>query len=386
MRRIDLTAVGLALGVLCWFAHVPAGAQAAAGGGEQAVATAFHQKLVDQYMHNDWAELEASLKASAKHTRYLTATQRTDVTYIRKAYRQHRPSWWKSTKSSKNISFRATIWGKPFMANYMPSGMMGVQYPVDIDERTGKFRVIVSWQPHKIDSTKESDSSYERSHLLTEGDHAECTVWHELGHNYVTECLPASQIMAIYRKYHLLLESLQEFYADMTALYHCGPQGRKATLFIRQMELRWNDVDDSHTRAAHAIGSWLLAHVLMDKAKWPSFRLPTRAPTKDVERSTILYMYQHLHPDYTLQEDRALRELAGRLVRTQGASVLRKKGLISLPNGLAFQLLTADDTANQVKRDAWVKERLTKAIASGQVTKAVGLKSHPRKFRIKVAW
>jgi len=387
MRRITWAASLIAVGMLWGPAARPAAAQAAPGGADARLAAQrFYGKLVDEYLHSDWAEFDESMKEQAKHTPFLTTEQASDVTYMRQAGAEYRPSWWKYTRSSKNVSFTARIWGKSFKANYMPTGMLGVQMPVGIDERTGRFQIIVSWQPHMVDSTKPREDEYEKAHRLTEGDHSECTVWHELGHNYVSECLPAAQIMALYQNYHLLLESLQEFYADMTALYHCSPQGRKATLFIRTFELRWNDVDDPHTRAAHAIGSLLLSNILSDVTQWPSFRLPTEVPATDVERNAILYMYKHVDPGYTLAEDRALREFVGQYIRKQGGNVLRKKGQLDLPNGLQFKLLTSEDRVNQPPRDAWVKAQLEKAIASGQIKKTEGTKGHPRPFRINVAW
>ena len=388
MRRIRWSVVSLIVAALCCSAAPPAAAQGAAGGEAdlKLAAESYFEKITDQYMHSDLAEFEASLKLYSRHARHLTGPQRADVTYMRGACKEYRPAWWKYTKYSKNITFTATIWDRSFKANYMPSEMMGFQMPVGIDERTGRFQVVVSWQPHKVDSPEEYEGRYEKAHRLTEGDVAEAIVWHELGHNYITQGLHASLIIKLYSDHRLLFQALQEFYADMTAMYHCSPQGRKATMMIRTPELSWNDVNDPHMRAAHAIGAYLLANVLADVSAWPSFRLPTKVPTEGVERNTILYMYQHIDPRYTLAEDRALREMVGKFLRTQGASILRKHGTVRLPSGQEFILTTAQDRANQAQRDAWVKAELEKAIASGLVKKADDLKGHPKRFRIKVPW
>jgi len=367
----------------------PAGrtaAQAAGGEDPKVAAARYYDLLLDQYMHSQWAEFEKAVKQSSTHQRHLTAEQRGDLAYMRKTYAEFRPSWWKYTKASKNTTFTAQIWGKSFKANYMPSEFLGFQVPVGIDERTGRFQILVTWQPHLVNSTKLLDDEGAKPHRLTEGDLAEAIVWHELGHNYVTQSFPASQVMALYDNYSLLFSALQEYYADMTALYHCTPQGRKATLTLRVPDLRWNDVNDSHVRGAHAIGSWILATVLSDLSQWPSFHLPTKVADKEIERETILYMYQHIDPQYSLAEDRALREMIGKFMRTHGASVLRKKGTLSLPSGLEFKIMTAEDRQNQAQRDAWVKTQLEKAIASGQVTKYAATKGHPKRFRIRTSW
>ena len=393
MSRTEYSALLLAFGALFVVAAGPAGAQSAASGDEAKADTqAIYDDVVDQYMHSNWGEFQTSMKSLVKHSRHLTAEQRSEIGYMRRALKDFRPKWWDNTKSSKNISFDAEIWGKAIKANYMPSEVTGMEFPVDIDERTGRFRTIVTWQPHKVDSTKPlldrwgDSSSLHQAHQLTEGDLAEAIVWHELGHNYVTQGLPATQVIKLYQDYRLLFSALQEFYADMTALYHCSPQGRKTTMLLRTTELRWNDVNDPHVRAAHGIAAWVLAHVLSDVEKWPSFRLPDKVPQKDVEQTTMLYMYKNIDPGYTLAEDRALRDMVGRFIRTKGADILRKKGAFKLPNGLEFKIMTAEDRANQTKRDAWIKEHLEKAIASGLIKKGGNLRGHPKRFRIKVAW
>jgi hypothetical protein len=325
----------------------------------------FYDKLVQQYMQSHLTELDASLKETRAHDAEMSADQKADIAYIRKAAGEYRPAWWKNTLSSKNITFTATIWGKAFKANFMPSEALGGE--MSEPDENGRILTVVTWQPHLVNSAKPLEGEREEAHKLLECDEGEAIVWHELGHNYVAQSLPPDQVKKLYTEYRLLFSALQEFYADMTALYHCSPQGRKAVLMVRTPGLDWNEVNDPHCRAANAIGAWILAQVLAEPAKWPSFRLPAKLPKADVERRVILFMYRHLDTAYSLDEDRNFRESVASFMRTKGASVLKKKGTVTLNNNLDFKLMTAEDRELQTKRDAWVSAELTKGIAAGTI-------------------
>ncbi len=361
----------------------------AAGTNSEEVATveaqSCYEQLVDTYMHFEAKAWDAAYKESLKFNRDFTAKQRADISYMRRAAQEYRPDWWKFAKSSSSVSFLATVWGKPFTANYRPSEGLGYSGIFDFDE-AGRPVIVLTWQPHVVDSTKALEGDAAAAHQMKEGDEAEAIIWHELGHNYVTLGFDRNQLYDFYMKYRILYNSLQEFYADTTALYHCSPPGRKATLLIRISGLSWNEVNDPHVRGSMGIGSYLLANILSDPAKWPSFHLPTTVPEADPERKCILYMYEHLDPGYTLDEDRNLRELMGNLFRKQGASIFRSKGTISLPNKLEYKITPSEDRDAQVKRDTWVATELKKAIASGVVTKVHATSGHPKRFRLKPVW
>jgi len=344
-----------------------------------------YEQLVDTYLHFEAKAWDAACKASLKYTGSFTAQQRSDVAYMRKAALEYRPDWWKNTKSSTSVSFPAVIWGKTITANYMPSGALGGEGLI-YDPVTEKLHVVVTWQPHMVDSTKVLEGDAAAAHQMTEGNEAEAIIWHELGHNYVTLGFDEDQLRDLYTKYQILYMSLQEFYADMTALYHCSPPGRKASFLIRVPSFHWNNVNDEHVRGALGIGSYLLANILSDPAKWPSFHLPTAVPETDPERKCILYMYEHLDPQYTLEEDRNLRELVGKLIHAQGAAIFRSKGTIPLPNRLEYKMTPSEDRDLQVKRDAWVAATLKKAIDSGAVTRIQATGGHPKRFRLKPVW
>jgi opacity protein-like surface antigen len=323
-----------------------------------------YSKILAAYMKSDWDVMNEELKVSGKHTAFLTPAQRGDISYIRTTAPEYRPSWWAEGKKTSNVSFGAKIWGKTFTANYMPSEEFGMEMPVG--EKNGQLLVVVSWKPSLLDNPKEVQVYLGKSWGLTRGDLGESMMWHELGHNYISLSLTLAQVKDLYENHSLLYSHLQEFYADMTSLYHCSPHARLVTLMIRIDSIDMDSEDEAHTRAGRAIGSLLLSTFLAEPAKWPSIHFPAAVPDKEIERKTMLYVYQHLDPAWSLAEDKALRELVQKFIMTKGDSVLRSRGEVPLANNLSYKLMVSEDRDLQKKRDTWVAAQLKKAIDAGR--------------------
>ena len=136
-------------------------------------------------------------------------------------------------------------------------------------------------------------------------------------------------------------------------------------LLMRLWDLEMYNRREGHTRMAHGIGALLLSHFLAEPEKWPSIHFPPTVPKEKIELNTIMYVYEHIDANWTLAEDRALRELVRQYVRRHGESVLRRKGEVPLANKLTYRLMFVDDRPHQAKRDQWVKEELAKLIKSG---------------------
>lgn len=333
----------------------------------QAAAQEAYAKIVADYLKGEWPAFNDEMKVSGKHSRFLTPAQRQDLVYMRTAAPEFRPPWWDNCKKTSNVSFTAKIWGREFAANYMPSELLGMQAPVGI--LNGKLIVVVSWKPSLVDNPKAVDGYMAKRFNLTRGDLGEAMVWHELGHNYISLNLPLNAVIELYNDHSLLFAHLQEFYADMTALYHAGPKARLTTLLFRIDAIEEDSEDECHARSAMAIASLLLANILPDLSKWPSVHLPPAVPDKDVERQTALYVYDHLDPNWSLGEDKALREIVKKFIFDKGEQVLRGKGDVQLPNRLSYKLMASEDRDWQKKRDAWVAEQLKKAIDAGRADK-----------------
>jgi len=342
---------------------------------EKTPAQIWRDDLIKVYLSANWVEYDKLIKKSPKHMGRLKGKERKTVLDIRSAVRVHRPKWWKKCRSSSNVSFKVKMWKRRFPANYMPTGILGVQAPIDIV--SGRLVIIVSWRPTHVDSKKKFSNEKMREdygltvhgaedHNFTMGTMAETIVWHELGHNFVSISMPASRIIKFYMNHTALYSHLQELFADMTALYHASPPSRLFTLMFRRGCLKDYDDMECHTRGAHAIGAILLARVLEEPEKWPSLHFPGKVPEKDIERNTIIYMYRHIDPKWTIEEDVNLRDLVNKWLLRRGDYALKSKGKLILPNKKIFWIMATDDRDEQPKRDAWVKEKLEAMIKSGR--------------------
>lgn len=336
---------------------------------KQAEAAECFQKLQAAYMNNKWDELKDLFRSSGRYLRLMDRDQQKLVLYMRKSVREFRPRWWKNTKSASNVSFRAGIWRRNFMANYMPSDMLGAQAPVGI--RDGKILVIVSWRPTMVDNPEPAGGALAKMHGVTKGDLGEVIVWHELGHNYITNFLPLKHVIILYNDHNILFHHLQEFYADMTSLYHCSPKARLTILMFRLNNLDSGDETCAHARMSYGIGSLLLSEWMQNPDDWPSVHFPAEVPENDVEKSTIMYVYENFDPNWTVKEDKALREMTLDFIRRRGESVLRSKGVVPLHNGLEFNLIESQDREAKVKRDKWVAQKLKALIKAGRADEPI---------------
>jgi hypothetical protein len=325
------------------------------------------RRIIDLYLASKWAPLEAELKNSVRHFNNMSQTMRQDVTYIRQMFAECRPAWWRQCRSSSNVSFEAEMWGRKFMANYTPADMLGMSGPVGI--KNGKILCVVSWDPTKVDNPDPLEGELAKKFGLTRADLAEMIVWHELGHNYVTTFLPVDTVLQLYSDHEMLFHHLQEFYADLTSIYHCGPKARRGILLSRIDELTYYRDAEEHTRASHAIGALLLAEVLNDPARFPAFHLPGKVPEQKPELNTIIYMYEHMDLNWTLAQDRAMKDIVRNFLTKYGEQVLRRRGEVPLASKLTFMLPAGDDRDIQPKRDQWVTQQLTKAIQAGKADK-----------------
>ena len=340
---------------------------------QQKAAAEWYGKMVKAYMEADWTTFDEENKLFTKHSRGLTKEQRDDIAYVRGAAVSHRPTWWHRCRSSENVSFKASIWNKPFTANYMPSEMLGAMAPVGI--QNGKLMVIVSWRPNYVDDPKKYSNDNQmgvyiedaEKHKFTMAQMAEAIVWHELGHNYVSISLPLKHVITLYDRYGMLYTHMQEFFADLTALYHVSPPARVFLLKMRQGGFRHYDDAEPHTRGcSHGIGSLLLSKIMKEKEKWPSFHMPGKVPDENIERNVILYMYDQLPDRLTFHEERELREWLGKWARSKGNAVLRSKGKVQLENGQQYAIMANDDREYQPKRDQWVKAKIEELIKNKQ--------------------
>ncbi len=344
---------------------------------EKAEAQLAYQQLADAYLNNDWDALPELFQATRRHQRLFDREQRNDVTYIRRNMNEFQPKWWGKCASASNISFKAEIWNRPLTANYMPTRTLGAQSV----QAEGKYRknrrgeyepvvtklnVILTWKPGLINSATPGTGKLAEVHDIKLGDLGEVIVWHELGHCYITNYLPMQHVVELYNDHTMLFNHLQEFYADLTALHHASPRARRVAVMLRLEGLDRYDDSEQHARASHAIGSLILHEALANPDAWPSFHFPPSVPKQQVELNTIIYLYEHMDPKWTVSEARALRELAGDFISKSGEKTLRARGVLPLPGKLKFSLMAGQDHRHQAARDAFVTKQLESLIASGR--------------------
>jgi hypothetical protein len=349
--------------VLCLGGMLP-GVEARATADEQAPPQSY-TKAVETFMEGAEArELYSLVREAFRDARDLNREQREHLVEIRRRADDVRPDWWENAKSPSNISFRASMWGKSFTANYYPSEMMGVQAPIGM--RGNRLIIIVSWRPSYVDNPRPLGGWLAEKHGLTRGDLGEVIVWHELGHNYISMHLSARDNLTLYRNHRLLYSHVQEFYADLTALRHASAGAARTALMFRLRELTHYEGRAPHTRAAHALGALMLTEWLEHPDDWPMVHFPPEVPEQQVELNAIRYIYQHFEPEWSVGEYFRLHDFLDHWVRRHGDRVLRGRGHVRLPNGLEMHLIEPRDREAQAERDAWVAAKLRSIIDAGR--------------------
>ena len=344
---------------------------------EREEAEALYAEYSEAYLSGKMDEVQEMYRKMRTKQRFLSRDKQQAIRHMNEKAPEYRPRWWKGTKKQEKNSFKAEIWGRDFYANYVPTRELGLQavFPKEeFNRETGEFEVVdliilVTWKPLMVDSTEPAKGKLAEIHNYTLGDIAEVIVWHELGHNYLTETISTKNNIELYDRYSELYSTMHEYFADMAAIYHGKPQARKMAIQFRLEELDYYTEDSSHCRGAHGIGSIIITDMLMNPEKWPSVRFPPAVPEKQVELNTIIYIYEHLPPKLTAEEDVRLQGLAEEFVLKRGEKTFKAKGEIPLPNRLKFNLMVGEDRENQAKRDAWVRGKLGELISDGRADK-----------------
>lgn len=333
--------------------------------------------LESAYLDNKMDQVQKLYNEKRVLLRHLPREKQLTARYMDTKAPGYRPSWWKGTKKQEKNSFKAKIWGKNFWANYVPTRELGLQtvYPqTEYNRKTNSYEVVdliilVTWKPLMVDSTDPAEGKLSEMHGYTLGDIAEVIVWHELGHNYMTEAISTKDNVTLYDRYSDLYSTLHEHYADLAAIYHGTPRSRKVAIQFRLDELDYYTRDSSHCRGAHGIGAIIIADMLTNPDKWPSVHFPPDVPKQQAELNTIIYIYEHLPAKWTAEEDIRLQELAETYVMKHGKRTFKSKGEFTLPSKLKFALMIGEDLGHQAKRDKWVIGKIEELIADGRADK-----------------
>ena len=318
-----------------------------------------YDKVAEAYLNSQWAELKQAQIEAASHARGFTPPQRIDIAYIRKTAPEFCPPWWKLCKSTTPTQIRPTIWGREVTVSFVPASKPDTSTQLD----SGKRTITVNWNPSLIDSLKPVEGTLGLRHKLTTGDMGEVVVWQQLGLSYISAFLPTNTLVTLYKENRHLYEHLQAFYGNLTGLYHCSPKARRLGMLLHGDILAGNrESSEGGVRACRAISAMFTSMVLADPKKWPSINLPFSVPPENIEAKTGAYLYSNVEPTWTVAEDKAFRDAVRDMFRNNGDRALRNRGAILLPNRMGFMLMEPDDRQLKVKREAWIKARLEKAI------------------------
>jgi len=361
------------------------------------------EKLYDQmgqlYMQNKMDQVQALGKQIRLQQGVLSREQQDNIRHMTQAAAEYPPKWWAGTGKQDKNSFQAEIWGRKFWANYVPSSELGVQFiepEYGWNRRTNEYEIVkinifVTWKPLMVNSPDPAKGRLAVENGYTLGDIAETIVWHELGHNYITEQVTLAANIELYTNYANLYSTIHEYYADMTALAHASPKARRIMLQFRLDGLDYYTGDESHCRASHGVGSLVIVDMLENPDKWPSVHFPPKVPEKQIELNTMIYIYENLETTWTMEEDVRLQKLVQDYMKKNGETTFKRKGEVQLPNGLKMKLMIGEDQENQEQRDTWVYDKLNKLIESGRADdiKVVGkyeppLRDHKRERNLAI--
>ena len=358
--------LGVAAGVM--FLSAPAAAQDAAQDARERAAAAkaakeaearqaaqdCYDQIVTAYLDSDWAKTDQALAGYGKHSLRMTPEQKKDIAYLRTTMPEYRPTWWKYCRSTSNTTFRAKNWGKMTTVRFVPAEKNTWQASIE----HGRLTMKLSWNPKFVDNTDPMTGNLAEMHGFQMRHLGEVMVWHQLGYDFMPTALPASQVTALYNGHKMLFDHLQEFYAWSTAMYHASPKARRLSMIVQLDALRGKS-SEADKRGAIALGALIVSEILAEPEKWPSVRFQGKAAEKDAELHAIIHIYERITTDWTLAEDRALRDLIGTYFRKNAANVLRKKGEVPLlRRGLCVKLVEADDLEWRPKREAWIAARI----------------------------
>jgi hypothetical protein len=115
--------------------------------------------------------------------------------------------------------------------------------------------------------------------------------------------------------------------------------------------------------------------------------LPATVPKEDVERNTLIYLYENWDKYWTLGEDQALREMYDKFLQKNGKKVLQYRGTFTMDNKIKFSLTVSEDRAFQQERDKWVAEKLYGLIKKGRADapKSIQESTGPKILTVKTS-
>ncbi|MBM4018388.1 MAG: hypothetical protein FJ288_08705 [Planctomycetes bacterium] len=332
-------------------ARTSPGSGAGPAGGAAAASGDLADRIVAAYMDGQWSDLEQALALPPSALTGLAPARQADVAYVRQAWAECRPPWWKLCKAGRKTPFQPAVWGRTLSAVYDPAAKSSVE----LKGGDPKPTLVFAWPAADMESAEPAEYGF------LKGDLAGLGLWYNLGTGAAWAAMPAQSLLGLDEKGRLRLSLYSDFRGNLAALYYGDPPARRWGLHIylaAYMEKYGKGPLAASRRAAAAM---FLAEVLKDPAAYPSVRLPASLDAEGAEEKLAADLKFKVvrKSRWTISEDRAFRA-AVRAFASANEQRVFETGKVALPNGLTFALMPDEDNLYRAVRDAWVKARFDK--------------------------
>jgi len=337
-RCVILAVLAASVGILA-AADVPATAPAPT-----------HDALVTMYLDGKWDDLEKAL-ATVKDAA-LPPAERAENLIIRQALAECRPPWWKTIKLGKKVPFSPRLWGRGMTATYDPAATN-----LQLSVNNGQVTATLGWPVADMDNPAQAEHGFTKGELLDLG------IWNTLGTADAWGSIPVSEQANLDDPGKLRLGLYGDFRGDLSGVFYGSPRARRwgLWLYLAMYMDKYKDMQIVASRRAVAI--LLITEVVSHPEKYPTLKLP--ADWKDSSESKIADKLRAVleKTRLPLPEDKALRDALKAFATANELPAFRTNEA-TLPNKLKASFDPKLDEPLRTKREAWIKDTLTKAAAT----------------------
>jgi hypothetical protein len=311
-----------------------------------------HAALLTAYTGGKWDDIDQMLSTKSKELSALTdPKQKADVSYVRQAVAECRPTWWKACKAGKRTTFKPVVWGRSMDAVYEPGAKVNVQMRVSNLATTA----TLTWP------AEEMDDPTPHEHGFTKGETCDLNIWASLGTVDAYSMVPLSAQAQMDEAGKLVVGLYGAFRGNLTGAYYGTPRARRWCVWLDLAKYAQKEAGEKDAMPRRAVASAFLAEVLAHPEKYPSIHPPepVAAGATEAQVAAALAPWVEKHA-WTFAEDRALRDVFKALSTANSKDVWRT-GIVKLASGQTVALDREKDAELQAKRDAWVGVALGKA-------------------------
>ena len=314
-------------------------------------ATTLYDRVVEAYLTDKWDELDVMLNAQANDLATLTAPQAADVSYIRQALVECRPTWWAQSKKHSKFLFHPVIWERPFDVIFDPDSKTSLQVRL----AGSHAACTVVWDVADMDNSKPAE------HGFSKGELNNLSVWMVVGNVKGWSDISAAGMGATHNNDKNRIPRFLDFCGNIAGLYYAQPRSRRWGFYLYSLAYTEKYAKLPTVMARQALGAMFAAEIVAHPEQYPSLTLPNTVPDTGTELAVVLHLTKWIegHP-WTLAEDRHLRETIKALVLANDKTLL-SSDQVKLANGTVVSLDPDKDQPHREKRDAWMTTHINPA-------------------------